>query len=243
MVAKRGEDKELRDGRLFSGDLPSIVAAAHELKAPLALIRQLALGLESSGAREENVGRIVLTAEKGLRLSSDLTKSLRLQDALFETEPINPLSLCKDVVHEMSPLFNAHNKKLVVAERKRQLLVVGNNSLLRRVITNFSDNALHYAESDKPVEISVRAVEGGEKVRLGVRDFGPAIPSNIWNNLVDKLTNSPQSVNARPQSSGLGLYIASQFAEAMGGEIGAVRHRDGATFYIDLQASKQTSLL
>ena len=29
----------------------------------------------------------------------------------------------------------------------------------------------------------------------------------------------------------------------MNGEIGAIRHKDGATFYVDLQASQQLSLL
>ena len=42
---------------------------------------------------------------------------------------------------------------------------------------------------------------------------------------------------------GLGLYIASQFAEAMHGKIGAIRHKDGATFYVELQASSQMTLL
>ena len=33
------------------------------------------------------------------------------------------------------------------------------------------------------------------------------------------------------------------FAEAMNGRIGAIRHKDGATFYVELQASQQLSLL
>ena len=37
--------------------------------------------------------------------------------------------------------------------------------------------------------------------------------------------------------------IVDFVAEVMGGRIGAVRHRDGATFYVELQASTQTSLL
>jgi len=57
------------------------------------------------------------------------------------------------------------------------------------------------------------------------------------------LATAPVAIHARPQSSGLGLYIAGQFADAMNGRIGVTRHRDGATFYVDLQASKQLSLL
>lgn len=94
-------------------------------------------------------------------------------------------------------------------------------------------------------------------VRYKAIDMGP-VPNNfqsifeylankdeidMWRTLRKKLQHSPQSINARPQSSGLGLYIASQFAEAMHGTIGATKHHDGATFYVELHASRQLSLL
>lgn len=108
---------------------------------------------------------------------------------------------------------------------------------------NFSDNALHYADSNAAVEIQIKAFNDGQTIRLGVRDYGPALSSDMWQTLQSKLTKAPQSVHARPQSSGLGLYIASQFADAMNGRIGIIRHHDGATFYVDLGASHQLSLL
>ncbi|MCD8561477.1 ATP-binding protein, partial [Candidatus Saccharibacteria bacterium] len=77
-----------------------------------------------------------------------------------------------------------------------------------------------------------------------VRDYGPALSSDLWRQLQERLSVAPQSVHASGrESSGLGLYLASQFAEAMHGRIGAVRHKDGATFYVELQASAQLSLL
>ena len=108
---------------------------------------------------------------------------------------------------------------------------------------NFSDNALNYAGSDLAIELQIKALNSGKIIRLGVRDYGPAISSDMWRSLRDKLSKTNMPVNARPQSSGLGLYIASQFAEVMNGKIGVIRHRDGATFYVDLQASAQLSLL
>jgi signal transduction histidine kinase len=65
----------------------------------------------------------------------------------------------------------------------------------------------------------------------------------MWKTLKNKLATAPQPVHARPESSGLGLYISGQFADAMQGTIGAVRHRDGATFYVELPASRQMNLL
>ena len=246
MSAKRGTHERFDEGFL-NGRLPSLVAAAHELKSPLALVRQLSLMLEagdlSIAESQRMLRQISLTSERALRLTSDLTRSTRLDDAMFALEPINPQQLCEDIVHELTPLFNAYGRGVRLAPRKHPLLLVANRDLLRRIIMNFSDNALHYADSNSVVEIQIKALNAGQTIRLGVRDYGPALSRDIWKSLQSKLNKAPQSVHARPQSSGLGLYIASQFADAMHGEIGATRHHDGATFYIDLHASHQLSLL
>ena len=185
----------------------------------------------------------MLTSERGLRLAADLTRTTRLKDGLFELEPINSRQLCEEVAHELAPLYQARGRDLRVAAGHRQLLVVGNRDLLRRILINFGDNALHYAQSSVPVVLKVSSSGRGERVRVGVRDYGPAVPSDAWHRIVRSLGVSPQALQNRPASSGLGLYIAGQFAEAMQGSIGATRHRDGATFYVDLLASRQLALI
>ncbi len=246
MSTARGEHKQLLTGPLTDG-LPSLIAAAHELKSPLALVRQLTLSLEVGDAsvndQKKMLRQICLTCERALRLTSDLTRSVRLDDGLFTLEPINPQQICEDIVHELTPLFSAHNREVKLVPRKHPLLLVANRDLLRRIITNFSDNALHHCEGREVVQIKIGELRKGEIVRLSVRDFGPTIPIDIIHSLRNKSAVSNTIVHARPQSSGLGLYIASQFANAMNGSIGVIRHSNGATFYVDLQASRQISLL
>ena len=246
MSATKGEHKRLLDGPLTDG-LPSILAAAHELKSPLALIRQLSLMLEDNSSSKEEQKRMLrqisLTSESALRLTNDLTRSVRLCDAMFILEPINPQQLCEDIVHELTPLFSEHGRHVKLAPRKKQLLMVANRDLLRRIIMNFSENALHYSECDNSVEIKIGLLYTGTTVRLGVRDYGPALAPDTLNAIGGRLASSPTTLYARPRSSGLGLYIASQFADVMNGKIGVTRHHDGSTFYVDIQASRQMSLL
>jgi two-component system sensor histidine kinase QseC len=234
-------------GGLLSSDLPFLVTAAHELKSPLALVRQLALGLESGevdrATTERIVRQIVLTSERALRLTTDLSRSSRLEDSIFDLEPINPQQLCEDVAHELSPLYAARGRKIQVASHRGSMLVVANYDLLRRIMLNFGDNALHYSDGSEPVELRARVYQKGKRVRLGVRDYGPAVPTNAWRRLQKHLGTDTQVLHSRPQSSGLGLYVAGQFAQVMRGEIGATRHRDGATFYVDIDASTQLTLL
>lgn len=241
----RGDKEQLNGGELFLGDTFSLVAAAHELKAPLALIRQLSLMIEAGESNAHDAARmatqISLTSERALRLTADLTRSARLEGAMFELEPINPVALCEDITQELTPLFEAHGKHITMQPYKRSLLLVANRDLLRRVIINFSDNALHYANPDGRVELSAQRI-GDEHIRISVRDYGPALTPRVWKTLQERL-HAPQPVHARPQSSGLGLYLADAFARAMDGQIGAIRHRDGASFYVDMHASSQLRLL
>jgi K+-sensing histidine kinase KdpD len=244
---KGDEGKFAFDDGSLSGGLSFVVTAAHELKAPLALVRQLSLALEAgdydAAETERMLRQITLTSERALRLTTDLSRSSRLEDGLFELEPLNPQQICEDVVHELAPLYAARGREIRVSSRHRSALAVGNRDLLRRILLNFGDNALHYASSSEPVELRASSLQRGSRIRLGVRDFGPAVSTDLWQKLQSHLGTGAQPLHARPQSSGLGLYVAGQFAGAMHGQIGATRHRDGATFYVDLTASTQLSLL
>ncbi len=240
-----GPEQLISTGGTTETVVPLFVAAAHELKSPLALIRQLSLSMESGDCTEEDIAllahRITLTSERALRLTTDLTRASRLEDSLFTLEPLNPVTLCEEVVRELEPLYAAKGRTLRLAKRTRPLLALANRDLLRRILLNFADNALHYSGDDSAVVISAQAV--GERVRLGVRDYGPALPPHIWKSLGSSLGASAQPLPSRPESSGLGIYIANQFAEVMHGSVGATRHRDGATFYVDISSSTQLRLL
>lgn len=221
---------------------PLFIAAAHELKAPLALVRQLSLGIGAGDMSPADTKRlaqqITLTSERALRLTTNLTRTARLEDSLFTLEPINPVSLCQEVIQEITPLYTARGR-VITLRRSRPLLGIANRDLLRRILLSFADNALQYGDDDTPVVITAAALDGGQRIRVGVRDYGPAVPGGV----ARTAGQQPTKLHARPESSGLGIYIARQFAEAMEATIGTTRHKDGATFYVDFGASMQMRLL
>ena len=81
------------------GGLPSVLVAAHELKTPLSLIRQLTLMLDdnltSEADKKQIQQRIVQTSEQALQLTVDLANSANLTPSLFPLEPVNPLAICR----------------------------------------------------------------------------------------------------------------------------------------------------
>lgn len=221
---------------------PLFIAAAHELKSPLSLVRQLSLGIDddtmSVSEMRTLARRITLTSERALRLTTNLTRTARLEDSLFTLEPLNPVSLCQEVVDEIAPLYRERGREIIVSPRSRPLLGIANRDLLRRILLNFADNALHYSDEGGAVVVSARAYDNGSRIRVAVRDYGPALPSAV----VRAVGAQPTRMHARPESSGLGIYIARQFAEVMQATIGTTRHKDGASFYVDIGASTQLRL-
>lgn len=221
------------------------IAAARELMSPLVLLRQLGLALSDSSLneteRKQLSERLTLTSERALRLAASLSLTSARQASL-PLEPINPVSVCQEVVHELSPLFQAHGQSITLRSRTRIPLLVGNRQVLQRILLSFGDNALHYGSADRPVHLTINGY--GSKVRIGIRDYGPAVPINVWEQLEGRVARrAPVPLANRPHTSGVGLIAAKRLAELMGSTVGLIRHRDGATFYVDLHVSKQLSLV
>lgn len=227
----------------MQSEVSGILVTAHELKGPLALLRQLAFSLEYADSEKERKKiqeQMIDVSSRALKQVNDLSRISRIENGLFDFEPVAVRSVCDEVTMELRDLFRANHKNLKLEYRNRSRLVVGNRDMLHSVIYNFCINALHYSDEETASFLSV--YDRHDNVRLEVRDFGPALPMDVWRALKQGWLEQPTSIAMRPGSSGLGLYIASKFSKAMNAPVGAVRHRDGTSFYIELPASKQESL-
>jgi signal transduction histidine kinase len=226
-----------------SFELPSLLAAAHELKTPLVLLRQLSLQVEydAAAATPELHRRLRMTTERGLRLVDGLTRAARLQDSLFDSESLEIKAICHLVAQEMQPLARELGQQVELKLPKRSLLAIGQYDLLTSLLVGLCDNALGHNMSGGSVVISGRERNG--RIELAVRDSGPKLSVKQFKQLTGRL-GKPQPVAGRPRSSGLGLWVADNFARSMSGTLQAHRHRDGGmTFVVSLPGSAQLSLL
>ena len=222
-------------------EVDGILLAAHELKAPLAVLRQLALSFDEMEPMNERIRtEMVSVSERAIKQVNDLTKMRRLEDGLFELEPVAVCAVCDAVQRELRHLFSCNKKELKVKYVNHSKLVTANWDLLYSVVYNFLLNAMHYSQPEGSAELTVGDTRG--LVKVAVRDYGPALPMNIWRELKKGWLKQPTSIAMRPGSSGLGLFIASRFSQYMRAEMGVVRHRDGTSFYVKLPISKQASL-
>lgn len=224
-------------------EVTSIIATAHDLKTPLNLLRQLALSLDLApdlATQHRIQAQMVLVSERALRQVNDLSKVARLEDGLFAIEPISVRGLCDEVYRELADSFRLERRQLKISYGNRSRLALANRELLRSVIYNFCTNAMRYSDVETSSKLSVLDNHGS--IRISVRDYGPALPSHIARSLRHGGLDHPTDIAMRPDSTGLGLYIVSQFVQYMRARLGIVQHHDGTSFFVDLPISQQATL-
>ena len=217
------------------------MVAAHELKAPLSTLRQLALSFDEMDADGEHIrDEMVSVSERAIKQVNDLMKLRKLEDGMFEMEPVAVRAVCDEVTRELTYLFKFNKRNLFIKYSNRANLVIANKELLHSVVYNFLLSAMHYSGDETRAELIVKDYR--DKVRIMIRDYGPALPIDVWKEMKRGFIKKPTSIAMRPGTSGLGLFIASRFSKYMHANVGAVRHRDGTSFYVELNKSRQASL-
>lgn len=225
-------------------EVESFAAVAHELKTPLAILRQLGLALESTRNPQETMRiqrQIVEITEQTLRQVNDLTIAARLnQPTSLVTEPVSVRRICNQVLETIQPFGIVKHHQIQTRYTNKKPLATANPELLYSIIYNFCTNAIRCSDQNSISKLTVS--DHQSKIRIGVRDHGPALPAAIWRELNQGGISSPTIIAMRPDSSGLNLYVSSQFAHRMHATLRAVRHRDGTSFFVELPAAVQAPL-
>ncbi len=116
---------------------------------------------------------------------------------------------------------------------EEQVLVIGDEERLGRVLVNLLGNAVKFTEPEGRIDISLE-VQGACAV-LAVRDTGIGVPPEEQGQLFDRFFRSRIAHERATQGSGLGLSIARAIVESHGGVIDMESgHGVGSTFRVRL---------
>jgi heavy metal sensor kinase len=201
--------------------------AAHELRTPLAVLRNEA-DVALRAVRSPDEYRTVLEnqleeIERMTRLADQLLFLCR-EDAGVPTAaaPISVGGFVSQLVDDLQPL--AHERKLELACAPLPTCQVAiDPDRLRRLFCNVLDNALKYTPSGGAVSVSGTCRT--DAVEIVVADTGVGVSPDLVPRLFQRFYRVP-STRVNASGSGLGLAICQAIVERHGGRI-AIDSRPG----------------
>ena len=208
---------------------------SHELRTPLNGILGFAELLElelDDPAQQEYAQTIRTSGEHLLALVTDILDLAKIEAGRmdFNLTPIALPDLLREVVAMQRGHAQTKNLTLELEETTLPPQVFSDDIRLRQVLLNLLSNALKFTEQGT---VSVRALLEGALVRIEVQDTGVGISEADQAIIFEKFRQSESFMTRSQQGTGLGLTLAKELIEHMGGHIGLQSTLGkGSTFYI-----------
>jgi signal transduction histidine kinase len=225
-----------------------IVNVSHELRTPIASIQahvdSLLLPESDKPGAEETERRLRITAAETRRLADLIEDLLMLARAdshelKVTNRPIDLAPIVESVVLTLAPI--ARNERQVTVKLEdvpSGSWATGDADRLTQVLTNLVRNAINYTPEGGVV--SVRLNTGSaDHVQIAVSDTGLGISAEDLQHIFERFYRADSSRTRDTGGFGLGLSIARELVEAMGGSLSATSQPGlGSTFWISLRRAE-----
>jgi signal transduction histidine kinase len=218
-LARISEDYNARDRFLSS--------AAHELRAPIAVLSARVENLQLGAARVTLLRDITRLAN----LAEQLLDLQRLGKQHTALTPMDLVCAVKEVISDVAPLAVEAGYELEMVSARPTVMVLGDLPSLSRVVTNLLQNAIAHGGGQGLIKVSV-----GAEGEFEVTDAGPGIP------LAERTRIFEPFYRVRPTSfgSGLGLHLVKEIVDFHGGRIEVAEAANGgACFRVTLRLAQK----
>lgn len=227
--------------KLREDQLQILSFIVHDLKSPLNRIYALGqlLQLETSVNPEQKayLDKISIVISDTLLMVHNINDYRSLMYRGLE-KSIAPLSL-KVILGRLIHQIRSHAEKKDIrfeATYDESIVFETDLYLIQRILENLLSNAVKFSASGKQVRLSVNEHEG--KIRFAISDEARGFKAGEPGKLFQKFTRLSATPTAGESNTGLGLFIASQFAGMIGGTIELDNQEgDGCTFTLDVPAA------
>lgn len=200
-----------------------LATAAHEMRAPMGSIRgfsELMLTRDyPEPIRRDLVDRIHRQAKRLSDLLNDLLDLSRIEaqgTGGLQLAPVNLHSALEDAIRS----FDASGKgnQILLNNGVKDLEINIHASKFEQVLINLLSNAQKYSGADAgPVQVSVQLSPDGQEALIAVSDQGIGMSPTTLKRLFTKFFRVDPDGDI--EGTGLGLCIAKELTERMGGQI------------------------
>jgi two-component system, OmpR family, phosphate regulon sensor histidine kinase PhoR len=231
--------RDLTGERRLDDEKRDLVATmSHELRTPMAAVYGAARTLLRTDAdfRTDQARELLeMIATQALRLTQ-ITEEVLLTSRLargtvhLEDELIDLAELAQATIAALTPQLPPDCPVRLDTEPNLPP-ARGDRDRVQQVLVNLLDNAVKYGRP--PVAVSIEARTS--VVCIAIADSGPGVPHVEQERIFDKFYRSDPQLTRAPGGTGLGLYIARELTERMGGRLDVRSDPDaGATFIVQL---------
>ena len=129
-------------------------------------------------------------------------------------EDVNLVALVRQAVDQLS---SASGREIILELAEEAIQVTVDEGRFEQVMNNLISNALKYSPSAKPVVVGIARKE--EQAIVWVRDDGKGMSEEEQAHVFERFYRVNPDANVQVEGLGLGLYIASEIINRLGGRI------------------------
>lgn len=209
---------------------------AHDLRTPLATVRSHLEGMidQIVPPTKENLNSLLEEANRLTSLIDGLQEIVLSDKAIynFQSEPLELSTFLGETVQRLKPLFNTKNLALQYSGSE-PCTILADREALAKILDNLLSNALKYTLSGKTVQVALACC--ANSVSIHISDQGVGISDTDLPYIFERFYRTDRSRNRESGGFGLGLTIAKELTEALGGTISVTsKLGEGSTFTVKL---------
>lgn len=229
-----------------------ISMASHQLRTPLTSVKgYISMVLEGDAGKinpnqKKLLDQAFVSSQRMVYLIADLLNVSRLRTGKFviERKPTQLVDVIESEIAQLTETAKGRGLKLTFEKPETFPELMLDETKIRQVIMNFADNAIYYTQAapDRG-NIRIGLEDKGSSVEFTVTDDGIGVPKEAQHHLFTKFYRAGNAQHARPDGTGLGLFMAKKVIVAQGGAL--IFHSEegkGSTFGFSFPKNQQLNV-
>ena len=207
-----------------------LLSVTHEFKTPIAAIRLMLQTSKHPKVNDEKrielVDNSIQSTHRLEELAENMLTAMQIESNAYQynLSPVDYSNLVNKVIN------NQQIKGQISAEVEPDIVVDGDDFILRMVVNNLIENAFKYS-NNQPIEVSLTKDQKWK--RLSIKDQGIGLKKEDYKNIFKKFYRVQDEETRVSKGTGLGLFIVKQALEKHSGKVFVSANDDkGSTFTI-----------